>query len=233
MTTQLNPAWQRKTVSSDHLARVSARFLSDAPRPEQTPDGCQVIPFLLDNSGQNWIPGDLCHTLTERGHRSQVRELLPDTGQAAEDIVAATLRGQPPDSELCLLTSLSPAVIHASGVDHVVMLVPASLDSVSLAYQRIKLLSRPAAPHIGIVVVGARDQHAAWRYFRKLAVGTLRFLDVPLLNLGFLPHQVTPQNGPADHHRDNFLARISERLLRSEFFTRCESDATAAETQTQ
>ncbi len=186
---------------------------------------------MLDNSEQSWIPGDLCHALVQGGHRSQVCDLQPVAGEAAEDALASTLQRQPPDSELCLLTSLSPTVIHASRIDHVVMLVTASLDGVLLAYQRIKLLSTPAAPHIGIVVVGARDQHAAWRYFRKLAVGTLRYLDVPLLNLGFVPHQVTPQNGPADHHRDNVLARISERLLRSGFFTRYQPDGIAREIQ--
>ena len=72
------------------------------------------------------------------------------------------------------------------------------------------------------MLVGPRDQHAAWRYFRKLAVGTLRYLDVPLLNLGFLPEQVTPEHGPADHHRQNFLTRISERLLSSEFHSNLE-----------
>jgi hypothetical protein len=231
MASQLNPAWQRKAVSSDHLAKVSARFLSDAPRAGQTSDGCRVIPFLLDNPAQNWIPGDLCQALTQRGHHSMVCELPPDAGKAGDETLAATLQQQPANGELCLLTSLSPTVIHACRFDHVVLLVPASLDGVLLAYQRIKLLSSPSAPDIGIVVVGARDQHAAWRYFRKLAVGALRYLDVPLLNLGFLPHQVTPQNGPPDHHRDNFLARISERLLRSEFFSRYQPDGTTRETR--
>lgn len=31
--------------------------------------------------------------------------------------------------------------------------------------------------------------------------------------------QVTPEYEPANNHRNNFLARIGERLLRSEFYT--------------
>jgi hypothetical protein len=231
MTSQLNPVWQRRAVSSDHLAKVSARLLSDAPRPEKAADGRQVIPFLLDNTGQSWITEDLSQALTQRGQHSLVCEFPPDTDVPPVESLSATLQQQPVGDAICLLTTLSPAIIHACGFDHVVLLVPADLDAVLSAYQRIKLLSRPVAPDIGIVIVGPRDQHAAWRYFRKLAVGTLRYLDIPLLNLGYLPHRVTAQNGPSDQHRDNYLARVSERLLRSEFFSSYPSDETARETR--
>jgi len=221
MTSQLNPARQRNTVSSDHLADGR-----DALRPEQSSDGRQVIPFLLDNCGQNWIPANLCQALNQRGHHSQVWELPPDGGETLAEALAATLV-QPAGDGLCLLTTLSAAILHACRFDHVVLLVPANLDAVLSAYQRIKLLSRPVAPDIGIVVVGPRDQHAAWRYFRKLAVATLRYLDVPLLNLGYLPHEVTPHSGASDQHRGNFIVRISERLLRSEFYSRYQCEGTA------
>ena len=100
-----------------------------------------------------------------------------------------------------------------------VLPVPASLDGIRIAYQRIKLLSQHATPEIGIVLVGPRDQHAAWRYFRKLAVATLRYLDVPLLNLGFLPEQVGPGQDAQASHGHHFLTRISERLLFSGFYS--------------
>lgn len=233
MASQLNPAWQRKAISSDHLAKVSECFLSDPEHAEHPSDGRQVIPFLLDNPEQSWLPEDLCQALTRRGCHSRVDELPPAIDQTPINRLATTLRQQPANTELCLLTTQSPAVIHACRFDHVVLLVPASLDGVLSAYQRIKLLSSPVTPDIGIVVVGPRDQHAAWRYFRKLAVGTLRYLDIPLLNLGFVPHRVTPQNSPSDHHRDNFLARISERLLRSEFYSRCQCDGSVPESEQQ
>ncbi len=124
--------------------------------------------------------------------------------------------------EFRLLSITSTQTLLAQRFDHVVLLVPASLDAVLDTYQRIKLLSRQQhTPEIGIVLVGPRGQHASWRYFRKLAVATLRYLGIPLLNLGFLPEQVTPRHGhgPHDHHRSNFLTRISERLLHSEFYS--------------
>ena len=217
MKSQLNPAWQRKPVSSDHLAEISARFLSDGPQAEQGADNCQVIPFFLDDKSLGWITEDLCRVLNQRGHKSQLLAGMV-TGNG-EQVQAETLSVRP-ETEYCLLPISDPASILSGQLSHVVLLVPADLDAVLTAYQRIKLMSRHEAPEIGIVMVGPRDQHAAWRYFRKLAVGALRYLDVPLLNLGFLPEQVTPENSPGDHHRDNFLTRISERLIRSGFHCR-------------
>ena len=219
MTSQLNPAWQRKTVSSDHLAKISDRFLSDGPRSEQTSDGCQVIPFLLDNADQGWIPEQLGEVLSERGRHSIVYNPEDHTADSNAPFEAVLMQ-KAVDREFCLLPTCSVGTIQSRRFDHVVLTVPASLEGILTAYRRIKLLSSGDCPEIGIIVVGPRDQHAAWRYFRKLAVGTLRYLDVALLNLGFLPHQVTPDNGPADHHRRNYLTRISERLLRSEFYSR-------------
>lgn len=218
MAAQLSPAWQRKTVSSDHLAKISARFLSDAPQETQRAEACQVIPFLLDNATQHWVPQALAEVLDKRGRRALSVE-LPD-----RDTDPDTLQPEPAEASgaqpaLYLLPTTDAALIEHHRLDHLVLLVPANLDAVLNAYRQIKRLSRDHTKplEIGIVMDGPRDQHAAWRYFRKLAVGTLRYLDVRLLNLGFLPEEVLPDQGPADHHRENFLTRISERLLRSDF----------------
>jgi hypothetical protein len=217
MPRQLNPAWRRKNVSSDHLAKISDSFLSDGPPSGQTADGCQVIPFLLDNVGQEWIVQELCGVLAQRGQQSRWQTLpAATTGTLAEAL--GTAPGKPASvGGFHLLATTSPADIIHHDLDHVVVLVPSSLDGVMTAYRRIKQLASRQTPDIGVVLVGPRDQHAAWRYFRKLAVGTLRYLDIPLLNLGFLPQQVVPEHGPPDLHRHNFLTRISERLLRSGF----------------
>jgi hypothetical protein len=217
MASQLNPAWQRKPASSSRLANISAEFLSDPPETTKGNDVCRAIPFLLDTPELSWIPHDLCQVLTQRGHNSTLYTLEEVPGDGEQPRLPDILHQESSGCEYCLLPTTSTATILEQKLDHVVMLVPANLEAVLAAYQRIKLLSQYKTPEIGIVLVGPRDQHAAWRYFRKLAVGTLRYLDVPLLNLGFLPEQVTPVHGPADHHRHNFLARISERLLGSEF----------------
>ena len=218
MASQLSPAWQRKAVASDRMAKIGARFLSDTQETGQDTKLCRVIPFLLDHPELDWITRDLCEVLAQRGHGSILHQLHepPEYGQYAS--FAETLSKQAGTSEFCLLPTTSTETLLAHAFDHVVLLVPANLDAILTAYQRIKLLTQQNTPEIGVVLVGPRDQHAAWRFFRKLAVGTLRYLDVPLLNLGFLPEQVIPGNAPHDHHRNNFLTRISERLLRSEFY---------------
>lgn len=220
MATRLNPAWQRRAVSSDHLAKVSDHLRSEGSQQGRAVDGCQVIPFLLDNSAQDWITRDLCEVLIRRGQRSRLCDVQMATGDNMAQELATQLHEQAADDELCLLSTTSAEAIQSCDFDHVVLLVPASLEAILQAYRRIKLLSIRKTPDIGIVIEGPRDQHAAWRYFRKLAVGTLRYLDTPLLNLGFLPQQVLPEHGPDDHHRHNFLTRISERLLCSEFHSR-------------
>ena len=218
MVSQLNPAWQRKSASSSRLAEISARFLGDAHEATQGNDPCRAIPFLLDTPEQDWITDELGRILTERGHPCT----LCHPG-AATDIAPTARKAQAAAASAseayCLLAVTCPASLLKYGVDHVVLPVPASLDGIRAAYQRIKLLSQHRTPDIAIVLVGPRDQHAAWRYFRKLAVGTLRYLDVPLLNLGFLPEQVGPGQDAEASHRHKFLARIGERLLHSGFYT--------------
>jgi hypothetical protein len=224
MTSQLNPAWRRRPASSDRLAKIGARFLSDMGDTGNQADFCRAIPFLLDAPGQEWIVRDLCEVLTQKGHSSTLFQLQDNTRGTRGEIQGA-LKQQGRGCEYCVMPVDSAATARQQGLDHLVFLVPANLDAVRRTYQRIKYLSERDTPEIGIVVVGPRDQHAAWRYFRKLAVGTLRYLDVPLLNLGFLPEQVTPEHGPGDQHRDNFLSRITERLLGSEFFQVFAADA--------
>ena len=227
MTSQLSPVWQRKSASSDRLARISARFLSDTPETTGNADTCQTIPFLLDSPGQSWITHDLCKVLSQRGHKSVLCHLdEPWTGDPRD--LSAEPGNRTDGNQYCLVPVTSVETVRAAHFDHVVLLVPSSLDAVRKAYQRIKFLTEAQHTEIGIVIVGPRDQHAAWRYFRKLAVGSLRYLDVPLLNLGFLPEQVTPEHGPVNHHRKNFLARISERLVRSGFYLSA-SDRSASE----
>jgi hypothetical protein len=218
MATQLNPAWQRRAVSSDHLAEASNRMPSDGPRSERVAGDCQVIPFLLDNTAQDWITRGLCKVLTQHGRRSRLCHAQDQAIATPLTAGAPTRGGETSDEGLYLLSTTSTSAIRDGGFDHVVLLVPVGLEPVLAAYQRIKLLSCEPRPDIGIVMVGPRDQHAAWRHFRKLAVGALRYLDTPLLNLGYLAQDVLPEQGTDDHHTSNSLVQLGERLLRSEFY---------------
>lgn len=178
----------------------------------------RVILFLLDNPGQAWISEALSRAVAQRGQQSLAVRLTPGRGETADEAVAATLAHSPNPGTLRLLTTTSPAVAQTSRCNHIVLAVPANLSGIVTAYRRIKRLADTATPNLGVIVMGSRDQHSAWRYFRKLAVGTLRYLDIPLLNLGFLPARA------ADHQGDTGLARVGERLLHCKFHSQYRPD---------
>lgn len=213
MDKQINPAWRRKTAAS----QPTSAFHADDTETIEIEERQRIIPFLLHAVDQEWVIDDLCKVLNERGQSSFLCH-IDETQNEPHSYFGTRLDSENSNGEYCLLPVISPQTVLTQQFDHLVMLVPAHLDAVRAAYRKIKQLSESASPEIGIVIVGPRDQHAAWRYFRKLGVGTLRYLDIPLLNLGFLPAQVTPEHDPANQHRQTFLARISERLARSEFF---------------
>lgn len=216
MSGQLNPVPPQQAGSNSQAKTTCIDSPRDVqPRQAQQTTG-KLIPFLLESQEQGWIIRDLRRLLGRRNHDTILCHIDESAPPAESLIIDDRTAQQAGQHEYCLLPLTSPHSILKHQFSHAVLPVSANLDAVCLAYQRIKLLA-DARPEIGIVIVGPRDQHAAWRFFRKLAVGTLRYLDIPLLNLGFLPDQITPPFGATDHHRDNFLTRISERLLRSEF----------------
>ncbi|HFD80208.1 MAG TPA: hypothetical protein ENK05_07455 [Gammaproteobacteria bacterium] len=219
MVSQLSPAWQRRPASSGRPARAHGQIPDGTPENTRDQAPCRAIPFLLDNAGQNRIVRQLAEVLNQRGHSASLYPPEQHPHACSAEELAAQAGLEHGKTEFCLLPFLSPHALQRWPLDHVVLLVPAELDAVLLAYRRIKLLSCTRPPDIGIVMIGPRDQHAAWRYFRKLAVGTLRYLDVPLLNLGFLPQQADSDHSTDDSYRHNFMTRISERLVGSEFCT--------------
>lgn len=213
MANHIGPAQQRQSASSHRPTKVSRRLFSETAETAQAQDTCRAIFFLLDNPELSWVPDHLCRTLTEKGYNSRLCHLRETSNSVSP------WHHQAGQCEYWLVPATTTAAVDQYKFDHVVLLVPANLEAVLTAYKRIQQLARPSAPNIGVVLVGPRDRHSAWRYFRQLAVGALRDLDIPLLNLGFLPEQLSPQEAPVNHHRNNPLARIGERLLRSEFYT--------------
>ncbi len=68
----------------------------------------------------------------------------------------------------------------------ILLLSCGSLAGIRSAYLRLKYVPQAPPPCIGSVIVGAPDIQAARRCYRRLALGAMRFLNVPLLNLGYL-----------------------------------------------
>lgn len=208
ITSQLNPAWRRRSHSSDRLAKVGQSFLSDEENSASGEALCRAITFLLAPQHKP-IVSHLNLILHRTGHRSTVLESEHEAAYQAH--IAGSDQQQ-----LHLLPVTDVAMLRGTRMNRLLLLIEADLDAVRDGYRQIKLLNESGAPEIGVVVVGARDQHAAWRYYRKLAVGTLRYLDVPLLNFGFLP----PSDTAEQVQLDGFLSRIGERLVERDFFDR-------------
>lgn len=92
----------------------------------------------------------------------------------------------------------------AAQLPFVLVIVEARLDALREAYSQLKSLSHQRLLKCGVLTLGARDTSAGSRYYRRLAMGAMRFLDLPLLNLG-----PCPLRGPDFGTR---LARLAQRI---------------------
>lgn len=69
----------------------------------------------------------------------------------------------------------------------IVVVAEADLSALREAYARIKYVHRRHAVGFAVLIQGARDALAARRYYRRLAMAAMSFLDLDLLDLGSMP----------------------------------------------
>ena len=198
-------------ISSHRPAELGIRLLGKRARSEQTGNNCRAFVFLMDNLQLAWIVQSVQLMMTRCGYSCRLHRLNE-----------TSLGDQQPyerldEHQYLLLPTTS--VVESCSFDHLVLLLPANLEAVLTAYQNIKQLAKLNTPDIAVILVGAPNHNAAWHHFRRLAIGVMRYLDIPLLNLGHLPDQAPPQAGLVNQDPDHCLAPIVERLLRSEFYT--------------
>lgn len=166
----LNPAWQPAQDHARRLIDISRHFLSDAqacePPPAPGTDAMQLSVLLATHSDTPGMP--------EPGYllRALVRQLNLPGAAAAQDW----------HLQVCEDAAAVPAG------EPVLILVDSSLEATRRAYALVKQLRAGACRQIGVLYRAGDDLAAARRCYRRLAVGTLRFLDQPLLNLGWLPN---------------------------------------------
>ena len=183
----LRPARQR----SKHLSRISHHFMSDAQAP-QTGAPQQLQLSVL-------VTADLV--------RQEAATLGPLTR-----VLNQQFRQQQPAAEFCFRPLNHPQPSNMRQDDPLLLLVDPSLPGMRLAYRQIKGLVDSVRPAIGVVIQGGRDPFQARRYYRRLAVGCLRFLNQPIANLGWLP---------ADPRaREEQLPKIAARMRREHFYQR-------------
>ena len=117
---------------------------------------------------------------------------------------------QRPAGEFCFRPLSYPQPSNMRRDDPLLLFVDASLPGIRLAYRRIKALVDSIRPAVGVVIQGSGDPFQARRYYRRLAVGCLRFLNQPIANLGWLPTDL-----PASEDQ---LLRIARRIRRERFY---------------
>lgn len=183
----LRPARQR----SKHLTRISHHFMSDAQEP---PTGAaqqlQLSVLVTDNLVQLEASalGPLAHVLNQQFQQQQ------------------------PAPEFCFRPLNHPQPSNMRQDDPLLLFVDASLPGIRMAYRQIKGLIDSVRPAVGVVIQGSRDPFQARRYYRRLAVGCLRFLNQPIANLGWLP-----ADPPACQEQ---LPKIAGRIRREHFYQR-------------
>ena len=165
----LNPAWQPAQEHAERLIHISHHFLSDdtSPTPQASAANPVQLPVLLALSKDlpdRQDPGYLLRALT--------RQL--------------NLPGSASGRDWNLQTCAHPRELHRD--TFVIIMIDASLEMTREAFGLIKLISAQKIEHVGVIYRAGDDLAAARRCYRRLAVGALRFLNLPLVNLGWLPN---------------------------------------------
>ncbi len=171
----LNPAWQPAQEHAERLLHISHHFLSDnaAPAPHMPEAETLQLPVLLalsDDSSQQQEPDYLLRALTRQ------LNLPVSTPELTERVERDW------NLQTCTHPSELPESIFA------IVMIDATLEATRIAYGLLKQISPRVITHVGVIYRAGDDLAAARRCYRRLAVGALRFLDLPLVNLGWLPN---------------------------------------------
>ena len=200
-----NPAWQPAQDNARRLVAISHHFLS-AQQALPAPAETRELAVLLAEE-----PTAKPTSLPDSGYllRALARQLnLPGSATA----MGWRLRSyaQPQD-----VPRGTPTLL----------LVDPTLEATRLAYAAIKQLCADGCDAVGVLFRAGDDLAAARRCYRRLAVGVLRFLAKPLMNLGWLPNR-GPHFAAALAHAAQV---IHSQQQRSEQFRHTPAAADAAE----
>lgn len=164
-----NPAWQPAQDHARRLFAISHHFLSGqpvAPAPAAEVHRLAVLLAVQQDADTAALP-DSGYLL-----RALARQLdLPGSGAAGG--WSLQMYARPQD-----VPRGTPTLL----------LVDPTLEATRTAYALIKQLCQDACGPVGVLYRAGDDLAAARRCYRRLAVGTLRFLGRPLVNLGWLPN---------------------------------------------
>ncbi|HEY9197780.1 MAG TPA: hypothetical protein VIR60_00350 [Gammaproteobacteria bacterium] len=165
-----NPAWQPAQENTRRLFAISHHFLSEPPAvPAPAPETHRLAVLLATQ------PDTEDAALPDSGYllRALARQLdLPGSGDKAGWSLQtyAQARDVPRGTPTLLL-------------------VDPTLAATRTAYALIKHLCQDGCGPVGVLYRAGDDLAAARRCYRRLAVGTLRFIGQSIVNLGWLPNR--------------------------------------------
>lgn len=171
----LNPAWQPAQDYAERLLHISHHFLSETTTPAPRAPAIETmrLPVLLS------VNTDLPQ---HQGHDYLLRALARQLNLPI---------AQPGRIEVGGRNWNLHTYAHASDLpqgNFVMVMIDPTLEATRHAFTLLKQLRQRNIEHVAVIFRAGDDLSAARRCYRRLAVGALRFLDLTLVNLGWLPN---------------------------------------------
>ncbi len=171
----LNPAWQPAQEHAERLLHISHHFLSDTAAPAACTPPAEIVELPVFLAVNRDLP-----------ERQEPGYLLRALARQLNLPVSLSEQHEPASRDWQLQASTDPGAVDDARL--VIVMVDASLDMTRTAYALLKQLRQQSHAQVGVIYRAGDDLAEARRCYRRLAVGALRFLDLPLVNLGWLPN---------------------------------------------
>lgn len=166
----LNPAWRPAQDDNASLATLKQDYQPTAPAEGTCQEPSRPLYII-----KAW---------TQAGHSSDIDYL---TNALERQLNLPASSRDEPGGRWSLQSADTAPMDHLQDDPFILLLIEAHLDALKMAYTRLKRLHSLRHATFGVVVQGARDDETARRYYRRFAIGSLRFLDLPLLFCGAAP----------------------------------------------
>ncbi len=168
----LNPAWRPAQADNPALAVIQQHYKINSDSTMESPVKAINLPVICAAT-----PDQSADEIRYLASALERQLNLPDSRQLQ------------PASHWSLSTGATETSLNDDQPEQVLILVDASLDALKRAYARIKPLQHFRDTRFHVIVHGAKDAESSRRYYRRLAMGTLRFLDLPLVYCGAAPER--------------------------------------------
>lgn len=167
----LNPAWRPAQRDNPTLQSIKHDYHQPAHRIMANSRQITTIPVIISSKPGN-DDSDLLYTAN-----ALERQL---------NLPGPTRNEQSVEWRLDTSGMLAPGQAQP---EQILILVDADLAALKKAYARLKALKHFRNTRFSVIMENARNEETARRYFRRLAMGSKKFLDLPLLFCGTSPER--------------------------------------------